>query len=171
MGVTLSQRVPSLIHKPHRAPAFLMRRDTMGRKKKKGRKRHLLVDTMGTLLVVVTHAASISEHDGAQLVLERAQQLFPSLRRVWVDSGYRASSLADWKDATWPDLTLEVVERPKHTPAFVVLPRRWVVERTFSWLGTNRLLSKEYERYAHHTETWMTLASIFLFLERQYPRF
>lgn len=164
------RRLRSWIHKRHKAPAFLMRRDTMGRKKKRGRKRHLLVDTMGNLLVVVTHAASISEHDGAQLVLERARQLFPSLRRVWVDSGYRASSLADWKDAMWPELTLEVVERPKQTPRFVVLPRRWVVERTFSWLGTNRLLSKEYERYSHHTETWMTLASMFLFLERQCPR-
>ena len=130
-----------------------------------GRKRHLLVDTLGHLLTVVVHRASVPDAVGAEAVLARARCHVPTLRKTWADSAYHAESLTRWLTEHWPALDLEIVRRPEGTQGFVVLPKRWIVERTLAWLSANRLLSKEYERLSWHTESWIMLASIFLLLK------
>ena len=129
-----------------------------------GRKRHVLVDTMGLLLVVVAHAANIQESDGAKLVLGKALGRFPRLRKIWVDQGYKAHFVA-WAEAVggW---VVEVVAKPKEQKGFAVLPRRWVVERTFAWLGRCRRLSKDYEALPATHEAWVHLGMIHLMLRR-----
>lgn len=119
-------------------------------KKIKGRKRHILVDAMGLLLMVVVHAANIQDRDGAKQVLGKAKQLFPRVRLIWADGGYRGK-LIDWvkQACNW---TLEIVKRDKGVKGFQVLPRRWVVERTFGWLGRYRRLSKDYEGLTETSE-------------------
>jgi len=137
----------------------------MGEKKVKGRKRHLLVDTTGHLLAVRVHPADLSDGAGAQGVLTQALRLAPTLRKLWADSAYSAEVLTVWLAQHWPRLDLEIVRRPEGTRGFVVQPRRWVVERSFAWLGLNRLLSKEYERLPWHEEGWIILSSIALLLK------
>ena len=132
-----------------------------------GRKRHILVDTLGLLLVVVVHAANIQESAGAKLVLRRALGCFPRLRLIWVDQGYKAHFVAWAKAVTgW---AVEVVARPKEQKGFAVLPRRWVVERTFAWLGRSRRLSKDYEALPETHEAWVHVAMIHLMLKRLAP--
>lgn len=120
-------------------------------KKIKGRKRHLLVDTMGLVLMVVVHVASIQDRDGARLLLAKAKGLFPRLRRIWADGGY-AGKLIAWvlEACCW---VLEIIKRSDAVKGFKLLPRRWVVERTFGWLGRYRRLSKDYERLPESSET------------------
>ncbi len=132
-----------------------------------GRKRHILVDTLGLLLIVVVHAANIQESDGAKLVLRRALGRFPRLRLIWVDQGYKAHLVA-WARAVggW---VVEIVARPKEQRGFAVLPRRWVVERTFAWLGRSRRLSKDYEGLPATHEAWVQVAMIHLMLKRLAP--
>ncbi len=119
------------------------------------------------LLIVVVHAASIQDRDGAKLVLRRALGRFPRLRLVWADQGYKPH-LVEWAKAVggW---AMEIVARPKGQRGFAVLPRRWVVERTFAWLGRNRRLSKDYEGLAETHEAWVHLAMIHLMLKRLAP--
>jgi putative transposase len=102
-------------------------------KKVNGRKRHLLVDTLGLVLMVVVHAANIQDRDGARLLLEKARGRFPRLRLIWADGGY-TGKLVDWVKTLclW---VLEIVKRSDDVKGFQVLPHRWVVERTFGWLG------------------------------------
>ena len=133
-----------------------------------GRKRHILVDTLGLLLVVVVHAASIQESEGAKLVLGKALGRFPRLRLIWVDQGYKPYFVA-WAQAV-RDWTVEVVARPAGAKGFQLLPRRWVVERTFAWLGRCRRLSKDYEGVPATSEAWIHLAMIHLMLKRLDPR-
>ena len=132
-----------------------------------GRKRRILVDTMGLLLVVVAHAANMQESDGAKLVLRRAQGRFPRLRRIWADQGYKAH-LIDWAQDVggW---VVEIVAKPKEQRGFAVLPRRWVVERTFAWLGRCRRLSKDYEALPATHEIWVHLSMTQLMLRRLAP--
>jgi len=132
-----------------------------------GRKRHILVDTVGLLLIVVVHAANIQESEGAKLVLRRALGLFPRLRLIWADQGYKAHFVAWAKAATgW---AVELVARPAGAQGFQVLPRRWVVERTFAWLGRSRRLSKDYEGVPETGEAWVQVAMIHLMLKRLAP--
>jgi putative transposase len=142
-----------------------------------GRKRHLLVDTGGLVLRVLVHPANISDRDGARLLLADVPERWPSLRRLWVDAGY-TGRLLDWVRETL-GLEVEVVKRPRPgttvadtadpasrpTP-FPILPRRWVVERTFGWLGRNRRLSKDYEQLSATEEAWVYLAMSRLMLRR-----
>lgn len=130
----------------------------------KGRKRHLLVDTLGLLLMVVVHAADIQDRDGAKLVLERVRSQCPRLQLIWADGGY-AGQLVDWVKAIcrW---TLEIVKRPDDVQGFVVLPRRWVVERTFAWLGKYRRLSKDYEALTDTSEAMIQAAMVHLMIRR-----
>ena len=132
-----------------------------------GRKRHILVDTLGLLLVVVVHAANLQESDGAKLVLRRALGWFPRLRLIWVDQGYKPH-LVDWARAVggW---VVEIVAKPKEQRGFAVLPRRRVVERTFAWLGRSRRLSKDYEGLPETHEAWVQIAMIHLMLKRLAP--
>ena len=136
-------------------------------KKVKGRKRHILVDTLGLLLVVVVHAAGMQDRDGAKLVLQTLQHRFMRLRLIWADGGYRGA-LLDWVRTLRPrhPLCLEIVTRRDDLKAFVVLPRRWVVERTFAWLGLHRRLSKDYETLPATSETLVRVAMIRLMLGR-----
>lgn len=133
-------------------------------KKIKGRKRHLVVDTLGLLLAIVVHEASIQDRDGAKLVLERLKGQFPRLKLIWADGGY-AGQLVEWvvKFASW---TLEIVKRNDDLKGFHVLPHRWVVERTFGWLGRYRRLSKDYEQKTEHSEATIRLAMISLMSRR-----
>jgi len=133
----------------------------------KGRKRHIVVDTMGLLLAVVVHAADIQDRDGAKLVLRKLLGRFPRLRLIWADGAY-AGQLVDWASALGGWL-IEVVKHAKNLHSFEVLPRRWVVERTFGWLGRNRRLSKDYEELTESSEAWVHIAMIHLMLKRLRP--
>jgi len=137
-------------------------------KKKKGRKRHLLVDTMGLLLVVVVTAASVTEWDGAKKVFAKVNEKktkLPHLVRVWVDGGYRGEDFLRWVMDTFR-LALEVVLRSDTAKGFVLLPRRWVVERTFGWWNWCRRLSKDYESLPSSSEAFIYIAMIRIMLRR-----
>ena len=125
----------------------------------KGRKLHALVDVEGLPLCVIVHSAGIQDRDGATLVLDKIRQRFPWLELVWADAGYNAHQVKD-AVARSPGLRLEIIKRTDDTKGFVVLPRRWVVERTFSWFGRNRRLAKDYENLADTLAAFVTLAAI-----------
>ncbi len=133
-------------------------------KKVTGRKRHIAVDTQGLLLGVVVHAASIQDADGAGSLLGRIKPLYCWLRAVFADGGYNRvpAILACFLLG----LALLIVSRPRGTKGFVLLPRRWVVERTLGWLGRWRCLSRDYEHLPEVSEAMVTLAMIRLMLHR-----
>ena len=165
-----------------------------GGKKVKGRKRHLLVDTEGLVLKAKVHSAKIMDHEGIKTLLRHAAAAFPRLKHLWLDAGYRGEDKGkDWVEKTlgW---SVDLVERPKK-PApeqvlrlwaeqwrkegvsvdwekllaprgFQVLPRRWVVERTFSWIDQNRRMSKDYERLAETGEAFIYVAMSRLMVKR-----
>lgn len=133
-------------------------------KKVTGRKRHILVDTMGLLLAVVVHPANIQDRDGAKLVFQKAFGRFRRLQRIWADGGY-AGKLVDWVKEKG-ERVLDIVRRNDDQSGFTVLPRRWVVERTFGWLGRFRRLSKDYERLTDTGEAMIQLAMTRLMLKR-----
>lgn len=126
----------------------------------------MLVDTLGMLLGVVVTPASCPERDGARQVLERVAGWLPRLRKLWVDGGYSGEGFAECVRKNWPKLETEVVERSKSVKGFAVLPRRWVVERTFGWLMRHRRLVRDYERTETSAEAWVQLAMIRIQLRR-----
>jgi len=125
------------------------------------------VDTLGLILAVVVHAASVQDRDGAKLVLAKLVGWLPRLKLIWADGGY-AGKLVEWVKALggW---TLEIVKRSDKLAGFVVLPRRWIVERTFGWLGRCRRLSKDYEWQTPSSEAMIYIAMISLMLHRLAP--
>lgn len=133
----------------------------------KGRKRHLLVDTQGLLLAVVVTVASIQDRDGARLLLARLDGACKKLRKIWVDGGYRGQ-LVTWVASQFRFI-LQPVLRSQDTTGFTVLPRRWVVERTFSWLNLCRRLSKDYERQTTTSEAFIYITMTRLMLRRLAP--
>ena len=137
-------------------------------KKITGRKRHLVVDTMGLLIAVVVHAASVQDYHGAKAVLRKAKQRFPRLKLLWADSAYERDDLPLWAVVAC-NFVIEIVHRVAGAVGFVVLPRRWVVERTFGWLERNRRLGRDYERSPAVSETWIHVAMIKLMLGRLKP--
>ena len=133
----------------------------------KGRKRQLIVDTNGFVLRVLVHAADISESEGGIWLLNEHREALACLDTIRVDQGYK-QMFALWA-AKYLSCEVEVVHKPKDQVGFAVLPKRWVVERTFAWLGRYRQLSKEYDRRPESTEAWMYLASIDILLKRLHP--
>lgn len=137
-------------------------------KQVKGRKRHLLVDTLGLLIVVVVTAASLPEREGAKLLftkLERSRERFHRLIKIWVDGGYRGEGFMRWVMDLYGWI-LETVLRSETAKGFQVLPRRWVVERTFGWFNWCRRLSKDYEVLPATSETMIRVAMIRIMLRR-----
>ena len=134
-----------------------------------GRKRHVVVDTLGLLMSVVVSAASVSDPAGAKLVLRRLRQLGTGkkLRRIWVDGIYRGK-LMEWVIGHFR-FVLEAVLRSDDLKGFVVLPRRWVVERTFAWLTQCRRLSRDYEVLPKSSEAMIYIAMTRLMLRRLAP--
>ena len=130
-----------------------------------GRKRHLLVDTIGLILLVMLLPANIQDRDGAKQLLAAffAQAGRRRVRHIWADGGY-VGSLVQWTKRLWR-CTVQIVKR-SDLHAFRVLPRRWVVERTFGWLGRYRRLNRDYERQAQTGEIMVYLAMIRLMLVR-----
>ena len=131
----------------------------------KGRKVHALVDTEGLPMRVVIHSAGMQDRDGAALVLDKIRGRFPWLQLIWADGAYHARQV-DAAVAKIPVLRLEIVKRSDDMKGFVVLPRRWVVERTFSWFGRNRRLAKDFENLAESMLTFVTLACIQIAIRR-----
>jgi putative transposase len=136
-----------------------------GNKKVNGRKRHVLVDTLGLVLAVLVTAASVEDRAGAKLLFTRIQHLsWKRMKLVWTDGNY-TGTLKDWLKETLGWL-LEIVSKPSDQIGFVVLPKRWIVERTFAWLNRHRRLSKDYERLPETSEAFIHLAMIRLMLKR-----
>jgi putative transposase len=153
-----------------------------GNKKLVGRKRHILVDTQGFLLSVVVHAASVPDRKAGQWVLEGAGDAFPRLQHIWADQGY-TGTLVRWAEqehgwtvqVIYPEdrqlkrYAPEVLADLGYEPGFRVIPKRWIVERTFSWIGRQRRLSKDYERLGSTEEAFIYLVGIRLLLARLAP--
>lgn len=134
-------------------------------KKVKGRKRHLLVDTEGLIMVVQVTAANVQDHQQAFNLLQAGRTQSARLTTVWVDEGYQSHELAQ-RAASELAITVEIVPKPAGQTGFQVLPRRWVVERTFAWLGRYRRFSKDYEYATATAEAWLQLAGAHLMLRR-----
>ena len=132
-----------------------------------GRKRHTLTDTLGLPLKVVVTAGNIQDRDGAKLLLEKLATQADTIKRlklIWADGSYRGA-LIDWVAERF-GWKLEVVEKPKDQIGFQVLPKRWVVERTFAWLVRQRRLARDYERLPETSESFIYAAMIRLMLRR-----
>ena len=129
----------------------------------KGRKRHILVDTLGLILCVVVHSASIQDRDGAKLVFEKMFGWFGRLDIIWADGGYAGTLIEFTK--TFYRWTLVIVRR-SDLAGFHILPKRWIVERTFGWFNNYRRLSKDYEYTVTTSETMIYLAMIHIMTRR-----
>lgn len=143
-----------------------------GGKKITGRKRHIAVDTLGLLLAVVVTSAAVDDAAAAPLVLTQLKhQHFPRLEVVWADGKYHNYRLYEWLESQSRRLPwrLEIVSRPKDAKGFVLLPKRWVVERSFAWCGRSRRLSKDYERRTDSSECMVRMSAIHLLLKRLAP--
>src|ERR671917_332719 len=147
-------------------------------KKVKGRKRHLLVDSHGLVLKAKVHAANVFDRDGIKPLMELVEERFPRLSHLWLDAGYNGKGKGkDWAEKAL-GFSVEVVRPPRRwvwvpadqepppRPAFTVLPRRWVVERTFSWVDQNRRMSKDYERLPESAEAFIYLVMTRLMVRR-----
>ncbi len=134
-------------------------------KKIKGRKRHIITDTLGHLVGIDVHPAGMQDRDGAVRVIKEIRSLYPWLRRLFADGGYAGPKLAKKlrKLGKW---TLEIVKRSDSAKGFVLLPRRWVVERTFAWLNRCRRLAKDFEATIQSATAWIILAHIRLLTRR-----
>jgi putative transposase len=136
-----------------------------GHKKVKGRKRHLLVDTLGLLISVYVTSANVQDRVGARCLLAGRKPLMPCLQKVWAYGAYSGEKLARWfrEEGDWE---LEIVERVEDAEGFAVVARRWVVERSLGWLLRNRRLSRDYERKVQTSEAFIEVAMIRLILRR-----
>lgn len=133
-------------------------------KKVKGRKRHLLVDTLGLVLVAWISSADVQDRDAAAAVLPLAAEQFPTLQKVWADMGYQGPRVQAIAEQT--GVEVEIVKRSDTTPGFVVQAKRWIVERTFGWLSRERRLARDYERKEESSEAFVYLGMIRLMLGR-----
>ena len=133
-------------------------------KKVTGRKRHILVDTLGLLLSVIVHPADVQDRDGARELLRTARRSFPFIETIFADGGYQGPRMAATV-ATTGCWKLEIVKRTD-AHRFVALPKRWIVERTFAWISRNRRLARDFERYARTVVAFVRLAMIRIMLRR-----
>lgn len=131
----------------------------------KGRKRHILTDTIGLLVGAIVHPADVQDRDGAPRLLASLRNAFPWLRHLFADTAYAGDKLKDAlaKLGTW---TIEIIRRSDLAKGFVLLPRRWVVERTLAWLNRNRRLAKDFEASIESAVTWLYIASVKLMSRR-----
>jgi len=137
-------------------------------KKINGRKRHIVVDTLGLMVGLVIHSAGIQDRDGAPDVLKTILKRWPWLRHIFADGGYAGPKLRGRLEKVGK-FTLEIVKRSDQANGFEALPRRWVVERTFAWLGRCRRLAKDFEKTIASSEAWIYIANI-RFLTRRIAR-
>lgn len=128
-------------------------------KRVKGRKRHIMVDILGMILTADVHSAGMQDRDGAALLFEKLTSRFPFIEKVCGDSAYQGPTVQNASPRP-----MEIVKR--NQPGFEVLPKRWIVERTFAWLGINRRLSKDFERFAHTSLAFIQTAMIKLMARR-----
>jgi transposase len=137
-------------------------------KRTRGRKRHIVTDTLGLLLAVMVTSASVQDRHGGKAILERLAARFTSVALIWADAGY--ANQVDTSLVTWAHnavtIALQIVSRRDDVQGFQVLPRRWVVERTFGWLIRSRRLSRDYERLTTCSETMIKIAMIRLMATR-----
>ena len=133
-------------------------------KKLKGRKRHLLVDTLGLVLVAWMSTADVQDRDATAAVLPLAAEQFPTLQKVWADAAYQGPRVA--AVAAQAGLQVEIVKRSDSQPGFVVQAKRWIVERTFGWLSRERRLARDYERKEESSEAFIYLGMSRLMLGR-----
>jgi len=141
-----------------------------GGKKVNGRKRHVFVDVMGFVLAVMITAANMDDGVAATMLFKKiTQEQYPRLEVIWGDNKYHNLSFEAFLEHERPGWRLEVSKRPKDAKGFVPVPQRWVVERTFAWMGRNRRLSKDYERTIISSEATVKLANIALLLRRLAP--
>lgn len=134
-------------------------------KRVKGRKRHIVTDTNGFMVAVHLHSAGIQDRDGAVPLLQSIRKTYPFMRHIFADGGYSGQKLKDALKGKgkW---TIDIIKRSDTAKGFEVLPRRWVVERTFAWLGRCRRLAKDWEKSTSSAEAWATLANIRLIIRR-----
>jgi transposase len=135
-------------------------------KKIKGKKRHLLVDTQGLVLQVIVHAADIQDRDGGVLLLASLFGLFPFLRKLYADAGYQGAKFQNALKRVLRQVRLEIVRRSDVAKGFLVLPKRWIVERTIGWLNRCRRLAKDWENLNRKALIFVRLASIRLMVRR-----
>lgn len=140
-----------------------------GGKQVKGRKRHILVDTLGNLLKVLVSVANLSDGKAAIALLQALPKiLFKRLKRLWADGGYRGE-FVEWVSQQFKKLIVDITLRSDDQKGFEVIPWRWVVERSFAWLGAYRRLSKDFEFFCEHSASMIYLASIHRLLRRLAP--
>ena len=135
-----------------------------GGKQVKGRKRHMVVDTLGLLLLVVVAAASVQEANSAPLIGPKLREKSSRLKKIWADGGYKEQFIEWFRTSC--KVIVEIVKRREGVVGFEVQPKRWIVERTFAWLYFFRRLSKDYEYYTKTSESMVYLASIRIMLRR-----
>lgn len=128
-------------------------------KKINGRKRHIVTDTAGNMLEAVVHTADIQDRDGAVALIQTVKERFSSLVKIFADGGYAGAKLASALTNV-QDLVIEIVKRSDTAKGFVVLPKRWIVERTFAWLNRCRRLAKDWETLVTSSAAWVHIASI-----------
>jgi transposase len=132
----------------------------------KGKKRHILVDTVGLVLHAIVHPADIQERDGGILLISTLFGRFPFLRKLFADGGYQGPQFEQAIASVFPQLDVEIVKRSDAAGGFKVLPRRWVVERTLAWLNRCRRLCKDFENLTRNALAFLRLASIRLMLRK-----
>ena len=138
----------------------------MGGKKVKGRKRHFAVDTQGNMLYIVVHAADISDRDGVWDVIDGIHERYPTITHIWVDGGYRGCEDDIYRSY---GSTIDVVNKIPNQTTCIVLPRRWVVERTIAWTNRYRVLAKECTRDEIYSESFIYIASWDRLLKNIHP--
>jgi putative transposase len=129
-------------------------------KKVKGKKRHILVDTLGLLLHAIVHRADVQDRDGGILLVSTLSGMHPLLAKLFADGGYQGAQFRKALANILPDLAIEIVRRPDHAKGFVALPHRWIVERTIAWLNRCRRLAKDWENLNRKALVFLFLASI-----------